>query len=468
MTLHPHAPEVPGYRLGRHLGAGSSGQVWAATGSDGREVAVKLVAAGDAATREVAALQAVDNPHVVPLLDAIALDDGRLALVSPLLDGGTLGEVVAARGRLRAGEVVTVIAPLAQAIDALHAQGMEHGDLAPGNVLLDGDGRPWLADLGTVRITGEPREEEFGTAGYVDPVVLIGGTTTSASDVYGLGALAWFALCGEPPAPSAWRPALTDVLAGVSAQVAAAVERAVDPDPAGRPTPLELARSLHDAAVAVPVWRPGLAPSAGGLTHRFAGARAQEPARVGQHRRPRRSRVGWRAVGIGAGVATGLVLTGLVAVIALPAPAATIALPAPAATSAPGGERADLRTPAQALEVLTVLAAQRARRFSDPGRFAALAGQRGPAAAADRVALGALASRGLHYRGLRLTPRSATLVRSGPGSAVVDAVVDVSAYEVVDGSGVVLQRVAAVSGQRSRLTLVRAGGGWQVRAVSPA
>ncbi|WP_460459084.1 serine/threonine-protein kinase, partial [Angustibacter peucedani] len=273
-TRDPGAPAVPGYRLTRRLGRGASATVWRAEpASGGRPVAVKVVRAGPQAERELAVLTGVRHPHVLALLEVVVLDDEQVALVVPLLDGGTLGGLVAARGPLRAGEVVTCLAPLAAAVGELHAQGVQHGDLAPGNVLLDASGRPFLADLGTVRVTGEPRDEVYGTPGFVDPVVLTGGAPTPASDVHGLGALAWFALTGAPPPGVPSREPLAGLVAPhVPAALVDLVEQAVHPDPHRRPTPHELARGLHEAAVAVPVWRSGRAPGDGGLTQRVDGA----------------------------------------------------------------------------------------------------------------------------------------------------------------------------------------------------
>ena len=109
-------PTVPGFLIGARLGVGSTGSVWramAATG--GPEVAIKVVRASPDAEREVAVLRAVSHPHVVRLHQAVVLDDGRLALVLGLVDGPTLAAVVAQRGHLSPGEVVTLIVPLAQA-----------------------------------------------------------------------------------------------------------------------------------------------------------------------------------------------------------------------------------------------------------------------------------------------------------------------------------------------------------------
>src|SRR6478609_7379794 len=158
-------PQVPGHVVHELIGRGASGAVWAATRvHDRRRVAVKVVAVGAPgagggadgeaadgnaaaaqAVRELAVLTRIDNPHVVRLHSATPLEDGRLALVLDLVDGGSLAAVVAGRGHLSAGECVTVLAPIARAVADLHTAGVLHGDLSPGNVLFTADGRPMLS-----------------------------------------------------------------------------------------------------------------------------------------------------------------------------------------------------------------------------------------------------------------------------------------------------------------------------------
>ncbi|WP_426561006.1 protein kinase domain-containing protein [Angustibacter sp. McL0619] len=471
-------PEVPGYRVQRRIGGGASSVVWAAAPrATGSQVAVKVVRAGPAADRELAVLRAVRHPHVLSLRDAVPLADGRLALVTDLLDGGSLASVVAARGRLRPGEVVTVVAPLAQALSELHAAGIQHGDLASGNVLFDRGGRPYLSDLGTVRLTGVARQEVFGTPGFLDPVLLDGAPAGPASDVYGLGALAWFALCGEPPPTPMCRPSLASAAPQAPAELVAAVQSALDPSPTSRPTPLELARALHAAVSAEPVWRPGGSPVDGGLTRRVAAQVLADPDdRAPRHRLHRTRRVRARPVSVAcSAVALAVAVGG--AVVLLDGQAESSA----AATAPPVGSAAASRATTSAeqaptLAMLVGLASSRAGAFGRaPGRCGVRAapGLAGsvPGSAADlqdQALLADLAARCLSYRGLTLVPRRATVLTSGSDRATVDVVVDESAYDVVDEAGTALRHVAALPERRSRLSLRRTERGWQVAAVSPS
>ena len=450
-------PHVPGHELLEPLGTGASATVW--RGGRGTEVvAVKVVAPGPDADRELAVLRAVDDPHVVGLRDAVALADGRLALVTDLLDGGTLAGVVAARGRLRPGEVVTVLVPLARALAALHAQGIQHGDVAPGNVLFSGDGRPSLADLGTTRVTGVAREEVYGTAGYVDPAVLTGGAASPSSDVYGLGALGWLALTGAaPPAPPC-RPALRDLVPGAPEALVDAVESAVDPRPDERPSPLELARAVHAAALAEPVWRPGGAPSDGGLTRRVGDLR-RAAAGPPRHRRgrPVRSRRGW--AGALAVALAALALTGGGLAVASGRERTVAAVPAT-------GELTDVEA---ATAVVVRLARLRAEALADPRAGAPTGAATGsPAARADAEALARLRRTGSRYVGLRLSPHVVRVLQHGPGAASVLVRVDASAYDV-RVRGRVVRRVPAARGALCRLDLARRpGSGWAVAQVRDA
>ena len=231
--------QVPGYRLGERLGAGSHAQVWRAHRvADGRPVALKLVplpAEGedaDQAVREFAVLQRLRVDGLVRCHDAVLLPErGALALVLDLVEGGSLASVVAARGHLSVGEAVTVVAPVARALAGLHAAGVVHADLAPDNVLLERRGRPVVGDLGVARLRGEARGAVFGTSGFIAPEVEFGTMPTSASDVYAVGALAWWCVAGAAPAAAPLRQPLEDLVPGLPSAWVHAVEACLAPDP---------------------------------------------------------------------------------------------------------------------------------------------------------------------------------------------------------------------------------------------
>jgi hypothetical protein len=520
------APHGAGSELLGVLGVGAGGPVWRARSvtdaapARGQDVAVKVVRGGDDVQRELALLRRVRHEHVVGLRDSVPLADGAVALVLDLVDGGTLAQLVAARRHLTPGEVVTVLAPLATALADLHALGIQHGDVAPGNVLLDREGRPFLSDLGTVRITGELREEQFGTPGYLDPVVLAGGAGGPSSDVYGLGALAWFSLTGCTPPSALVREPLVDALPGLPAELGDVVEAALDPDPARRPGPAELARRMYDAVPPQPVWQVGSAPADGGLTHRIRRLAAAESAE------PRhRARGGRKAVeclrhsGVGQVVATlraavprwaAAILVALV--VALTVGALVVAVPlgrhpageprtqpsrgsghlTPAehpsqrpaaldvarttATVRPADVHPrGVRTAAvpsrlsdrQAVAVVQTLSSARAATFegADESALDAVTVPGSPADRAARAAIVAMRAAGVRYRGVHLRVRTAQVSGVGPQGTSVEVVTDVSAYDVVGRDGDVRRHLAARPGTASRLVLVLTAAGWRVAAV---
>ncbi len=257
-------PGLPGYRVGRRIGVGGSSTVWAAIRErDGYDVALKVLDgrrdedALDAAVRELALLQRAAGEHVVRVHEVVALDEvageSGLVVVLDRLHGGSLREVLAARGHLSDGEAVTVLAPVAHALAGLHALGIVHGDVTPGNVLLEASGRPVLSDLGVARLLGETGPAVAGTDGFVAPEVLDGETPTAASDVYAVGALGWTCLTGSAPGPAVLRGDLSVVVPHVTSALAAALGSCLAADPAARPDAGSAAVRIYDAVAPEPI-----------------------------------------------------------------------------------------------------------------------------------------------------------------------------------------------------------------------
>ncbi len=255
------APEVPGYDVGERLGRGGSGTVWAATRvSDGAPVAVKVVAVGagdeaDSLAREFAVLARVDVEGLVGFHEAVGLsgEPAAVALVLDQVGGGSLEGIVRARGHLSVGESVTMLAPVARALAGLHGLGVVHGDVHPGNVLLERTGRPLLADLGVASLAGDVAGQLYGTEGFVAPEVLDRGVVTTAADVYAVGALAWWCVTGSAPAPVALRRPLEELAPGLPDAWSEVTRRALLGDPDARPTAAELALAYYDSAPCEPL-----------------------------------------------------------------------------------------------------------------------------------------------------------------------------------------------------------------------
>ncbi len=259
-------PEVAGYEVGRRLGRGASATVWLVVEhSTGREYALKCFdrASGDAAVedgirRELRILSVLDHDHLVRAHAVVRVPGGAggLGLLLDYAPGGSLAELLAARGRLGAGEAVTVLTPVAQALAYLHTHGFAHGDVSPGNVLFTAHGKPLLADLGVGRMMADVAEAtEAGTAGFRDPA-----PTDSARaglqperDVFSAAAIGWFCLTGSAPGTARLRPPLSLVVPDIPPELAAALEAGLSEDWKLRPSASEFAAAIYRSAAADPV-----------------------------------------------------------------------------------------------------------------------------------------------------------------------------------------------------------------------
>ncbi len=260
-----------GYVIERLLGRGASGEVWQArVAGSGDPVALKRIVVLDEvqagrAEAEAALLTALDHPHLVRLHAVVPADDATV-LVLDLADGGSLAELLAARGRLTAGEVITAVAPIAAGLAYLHDEGVVHGDVSAANILFTQGGSPLLADVGVARLTGDDRDAA-STPAYVDPAVAAGCVPGPQSDVFMLAGVALHALTGEPPWPAesgaaalalAAQGGLDDVdermaRADVPPAMAAVLRRALAVDPHRRGTAADLALDLRHSGEPVAV-----------------------------------------------------------------------------------------------------------------------------------------------------------------------------------------------------------------------
>lgn len=282
-----------GYQVRGPAGVGRGGAAWAATSRDGRRCVVGVVdldvtlAERRAALARLERLRSFDHPHVVPLIDAVPLDGHRTALVTEALEGPTVGAVLAVRRALRAGEVVTLVVPLAGALRSLHEHGLVHADVAPENVVLAPGGRPVLVDLASIVLPAG------GTRGFADTRTV----GTPRGDVRALARLGVAAL-GDGGAREE---------AGEDAALRTVLEATLR-DETG---PSELASGCYDAVRAEPVEVPDPA-----VLTRVALSRLNEAAPVERtlaDPRARRRRLARRAV---AGVsAVAAVVAGLSAVL---------------------------------------------------------------------------------------------------------------------------------------------------------
>lgn len=201
------------YTLGRELGEGGMGRVFAATDTQlGREVAVKVIQPGLAQEgahrarfeREAAILARMDSPYVVQVHD-YGNADGTFYLVTQLVGGGDLFARVRRDGALPPVTAVRLLAQVADGLEHAHRAGVTHRDVKPSNVLLrDGDRGPEavLCDFGIASGPGLELTRTGMISGsllYMAPERHRGEPGSVAGDVYSAGCLLWFALTGSAP-----------------------------------------------------------------------------------------------------------------------------------------------------------------------------------------------------------------------------------------------------------------------------
>jgi eukaryotic-like serine/threonine-protein kinase len=303
--------KLPGYLVEGRLGTGGSGEVWRARTAAGDLVALKRIMIADpgqiaAARVEGALLSTLDHPHLIRLLELVPTADA-VVLVLDFAAGGSLADLLAVRGRLAPGEVITALAPVAAALAYAHTAGVVHGDVSAANILFTEAGFPLLADLGVARLVSD-NAPVHSTPAYIDPAVAAGAVPGPQSDVFMLGAVALHALTGAPPWPGDTREAsmaaalaadLSDVdarmrAAGVPEPIRAVVAGALEIEPARRGTAADFALELRHAGVPVAVelsaGRARAEPPSSGAAAVEAGQGAIHTHAVGPRARPVRGR----------------------------------------------------------------------------------------------------------------------------------------------------------------------------------
>jgi hypothetical protein len=201
------------YTLVSPLGRGGMGQVWEARDTRlDRKVAVKLLVTDALVpsqdpgpdvrrfTREAAVTAGFTHPSVPAIFDA-GTYDGGLYLVMELVDGCTIGDLVAEQGPLPIGWAAGIAGQIAAVLAIAHQQGTLHRDIKPQNVMLTRDGTAKILDFGVAGVVSQritSTGATVGTPGYIAPEQLHNLPASPQTDLYALGCLLYEMLAGEP------------------------------------------------------------------------------------------------------------------------------------------------------------------------------------------------------------------------------------------------------------------------------
>lgn len=229
----------------------------------GDDVAIKIVRGEQTGAgprerffRESRANARLRHPHIVSILDFNVDAEGHPFLVMELLNGPSVKDEIAARGRMTVADVQTIIPPICTALQFAHDHGIIHRDLKPANIVahefapgqrvykLVDFGIANLRDTDETRLTGP--HEFLGTIAYASPEQLTGGIVDARSDIYSLGAVVYEMLTGRSPFPgpdamsilnahlNSPVPRISEVVPGVPAWAELVVSRAMAKDPDDR------------------------------------------------------------------------------------------------------------------------------------------------------------------------------------------------------------------------------------------
>ena len=249
------------YSILREAGRGGMGVVYLAREVHlDRLVAIKLLPPERAQRpelrerflREARIAAKLSHPHIIPI-HAVDQIDGFVFFVMAYVEGETLAERIRSRGPVSASDGVRMLREVAWALAYAHAQGVVHRDVKPDNILIEAStGRALVTDFGIAAVIGDGDAGGVsGTPEYMSPEQALGCTIDARSDLYGLGATAFYAFAGRPPfegrsaeevlARQVTEPAppLASLGIAVPRKLATLVDQCLAKEPASRPASAE-------------------------------------------------------------------------------------------------------------------------------------------------------------------------------------------------------------------------------------
>ncbi len=369
------------YRLRRMVGSGGEAQLWQAelqVAGAAEPVALKVLLLGrdnDFArlsarwSEQAELLRFARHPGVVgvrehfegaPMHNAgtAAQDTSRqLYLVMNWVEGESLRDwAVLNQGPAATLAALRILDQVAEVLDLLHSgrvtpggRPLVHGDLSPGNVMINRDGQAVLVDFGLVRVVQHHTQGPMGTPGFAAPETWNEGEYSPASDRYAFGALAYYLLTGAPPAggPDQLRAGLANnpLLARRNPADIDRLLMILSPDPAQRPpSALQWVRALRNTATTTLPPDPAATRAGAAATMRATSAYTTPPpptAPTGPAAPAPRRRRGWLVA-----VAVIAVLVGVIAILLATRGNGTTPQAAPSGTSTPSATTAPPATSA--------------------------------------------------------------------------------------------------------------------------
>ena len=261
------------YTLHEEIGAGATGSVYKARDSLlDSWVAVKLLRPEYTANREalervrkeILLSRDIAHPNILRVYH-LASYAGGTYLTMQWIKGGTLAEILSEQAPMPPKKVLTIAAKLASALAAAHSSNVLHRDIKPGNILVDEEGEPFLADFGLARLIGEHGLTQHGvfvgTPHYASPEQVTLDVLDERSDIYALGLVIFEMSTGRRPFEaetvaevlamqrSAQPPDPSSITPGIPGELAAVTLRCLAKDPADRiPNAVELEAALRRIA----------------------------------------------------------------------------------------------------------------------------------------------------------------------------------------------------------------------------
>jgi serine/threonine protein kinase len=308
--LHPSDPQrVGSYRLTARLGSGGMGKVYLARTASGRQVVIKVIRSEHAENeefrtrfaREAEIARRVGGFHTAQVVDADP-DADPPWIATAHIPGPTLDQAVRKHGPIAPPALLVLAAGLAEGLKAVHACGLVHRDLKPGNIILTHDG-PRIIDFGIARpldassVTAQGAV--FGTLPYMSPEQTDGSHVDPPSDVFSLGTVLAYAATGTNPFSGAtMAETLRRIISpapdpgDIAPDVRALIAECWNHDPALRPTPEQIltrfeSLDLQDA------WPPdhlaaleGIGPATGHSSQPPVSGSASQPPVSGPSSQP--------------------------------------------------------------------------------------------------------------------------------------------------------------------------------------